>query len=582
MRFLVYLLLVLSTSLTMLAADEIRPDFAMESDPVLKIPEPVVGFSKKLKPLWLSALARPEADLQRLSADTIAQAHSFGVPELIEAAPLLKKIVTADSTQPVARFAAARALIVLDAKEAASDLFDVSQQHGADLRQLIEPTLAKWDFKPIRSVWQRRLNAKETRHRELLLAIHGLGATADDSAVPLLLSLTQDVQQTSATRLAAARSVGRIRAAELEADAERLSQTKSATIVDRLCAVALLDRHTTEPAQRVLLRLARDLEPSVAAAALTRLNAIDHDLVVPLAEKAMQNDDAPVRQQGVEAFAARPTPERVAVLARLLDDPHPKLRGRVRDALFDLAKKPDLESAVRESATLTLAGEQWRGQEQATLLLGALNHKPAAPRFVNLLESDRGEVMIAAAWGLRKLAVRETLPAIFSKATQQTEALLKNANSTEIELQVAHLFEALGLMQHLPADVLLRRYLPKDSRLGEFSRSAAIWGLGHMHAGRADEPLAVLMVERLTESPAAIPFEFTRVRWASAVSLGRLRATSQVPRMREFLGPAVSPVVTSLAIRWAINEITGELLPNAKPMVISKTGWFLESLDNDD
>lgn len=55
MRFLVYLLLVLSTSLTMLAADEIRPDFAMESDPVLKIPEPVVGFSKKLKPLWLSA-----------------------------------------------------------------------------------------------------------------------------------------------------------------------------------------------------------------------------------------------------------------------------------------------------------------------------------------------------------------------------------------------------------------------------------------------------------------------------------------------------------------------------------------------
>ena len=33
----------------------------------------------------------------------------------------------------------------------------------------------------------------------------------------------------------------------------------------------------------------------------------------------MQNDDAPVRQQGADAFVARPTPERIAVLAKLLE-----------------------------------------------------------------------------------------------------------------------------------------------------------------------------------------------------------------------------------------------------------------------
>ncbi|RLT21016.1 MAG: phycocyanin alpha phycocyanobilin lyase [Planctomycetota bacterium] len=581
MRFAVRLLLILGVSLTAHAAEEIRPDFAMESDPVLIIPEPVFGFSKKSKPLWLSALARPEADLQRLSAETIAQAHFFGVPELIDAAPLLKKIVTAESTHPVARFAAARALIALDATDTAADLFEVSQRHGADLRQLIEPALAKWKFEPIRSVWRQRLSAKDTRHRELLLAIHGLGESADGSAVPALLSIAHDSRRSSACRLAAARSAGRLREADLETDAERLTQPASATIVERLCAVSLLDRHASEAAQSALLRLARDREPSVAVAALTRLNAIDHDLVVPRAEQAMQNDDAPVRQQGVDAFVARPTPERIAVLAKLLDDPHPKLRGRVRDALFVLAKRPELDSAVRQSATKMLAGDRWRGQEQAALLLAALDHKPAAPRFVELVESTRVEVMIAAAWGLRKLAVRETLPAIFSKATRQTEIRLKQGSLPELDVQVAHLFEALGLMQHAPADPLLRKYFPKDPKLGELSRSAAIWGLGHLYAGTTEEPLAVLMVERLTESPAAIPFEFPRVRWASAVSLGRMRAKSQVPRMRAFLGPVVGPETTSLAIRWAINEITGELLPNAEPMVVTKAGWFLEPLDED-
>lgn len=582
MRFAVCLWLTLGLALMARAAGEIRPDFAMESDPELKIPEPVIGFHKKSKPLWLSALARPEADMQRLSAETIAQAHLFGVPELIEAAPTLRMIVIAEASHPNARFSAARALTVLDVTETAPDLFEVSQRHGADLRQLIEPALSKWKFEPVRSVWQRRLSTKDTRHRELLLAIHGLGESGDGSAVPELLSLTHDMRRSSAVRLAAAQSAGRLQDVGLEAEAERLTQPTSATIVNRLCAVALLDRHASESAQSALLRLARDREPSVAAAVLTRLNAIDHNLVLPLAEQAMQNDDAPVRQQGADAFMARPTPERIAVLAKLLDDPHPDLRGRVRDALFVLAKSPELDAAVRQSATNLLAGDRWRGQEQAALLLAALNHKPAAPRFVELLESTRGEVMIASAWGLRKIALPETLPAIFSKATRQTEIRLKQPTLPELDAQVAHLFEALGLMHHAPAESLLRSYVPKDARHGELSRSAAIWGLGHLHAGRPDEPLAVQMVGRLTESPAAVPPESSRVRWASAVSLGRMLAKSQVPQMRAFLGPKVGPDFTSLAIRWAINELTGELLPDAEPSIVSKSGWFLEPLDEDE
>ena len=107
---------------------------------------------------------------------------------------------------------------------------------------------------------------------------------------------------------------------------------------------------------------------------------------------------------------------------RLLDDPHPAVRGSVREALYALAQRPDLGDSIRQVATQVLAGDRWRGLEQAALLLAALDHKPAAPRLVELLEFGRPEVGVAAGWGLKKLAVPETLPAMLDKATRQTAA----------------------------------------------------------------------------------------------------------------------------------------------------------------
>ncbi|MBC7818994.1 MAG: phycocyanin alpha phycocyanobilin lyase, partial [Planctomycetaceae bacterium] len=121
---------------------------------------------------------------------------------------------------------------------------------------------------------------------------------------------------------------------------------------------------------------------------------------------------------------------------------------------------------------------------------------------------------------------------------------------------------------------------PKNLALGEFSRGGAIWALGHLHAGIPDEPLAQLMIERLTEPMGAIPPEATRVRVACAISLGRMQAKSQAARMRSFVGPNVGFDPTSMAIRWSIHELTGETLPDPeRPVVSAKGNWFLEPLD---
>lgn len=557
---------------------EIRVEFAMDHDPDVTPPNLVTIFPENILSLWLTALARPEAEMQRMAAESIAQAHAFNLPDIEKAKPALLKVVSAESSHSAARFAAARALIVLDARDTAAALFEASQRHGADLRQLVEPALAKWKFEPVRSVWLKRLSAPSIHLRDLMLAIRGVRDVGDGACVEALLKITHDSLRPVSARLEAARSVGTLKDSGLEEDALRFSSKKSAAIFDRLCAAALLDRHYSESARAALLQFAQDAEPSVATAALASLNAQDPGLVVPLAEQALRNDDANVRLQGVIAFTERPSPERVAAMARRLDDPHSGVRETVRESLFRLARTPELDSPIRESASAVLNGDSWRGQEQATLLLAALDHKPVAGRLVELLESPRDEVMVAAAWGLRQLAVPETLPAILDKATRQTETRKQATMLTAVDAQVALLCETLGLMKYAPSEELLRRYVPKDLTMGELSRGAAIWGLGKLHADKPDEDLAKQFFERLTD-PSIEPQETDRVRIMSVIAMGTMKAKSQVEPLRTSSAAAVAPTRQYMAIRWAMQVLAGEKMPEPKPAVLTQYGWFLEPLE---
>ncbi len=581
MRFIITLLAGLWLTAGTIARGEIQTNFAMDSDPLLETPEQIVVFPVNHVPLWLKALARPEADLQRRAANAIAEAHLLGCPDLEGAKPRLLQIASGENSIPAARLAAARALVVLDDDESADTLFAVSQKHGSDLRQLIEPALAKWKYQPIRKVWQQRLESGDTRHRDLMLAINGLQAVPEGSAVPALLSIVHDTLRPTASRLAAARAAGHIQNTNLESDAERLIKPTAPSITNRLCAVSLLKQHRGQAALALFLRLANDDEPTIAAEALTTLNATEPQLILPIGEQVLSNRDANVRLQGIATYATLATPDRVTRLARLLDDPHPGVRGQVRERLFVLAKETELKTPILQTATDVLSDTSWRGQEQAALLLAALDYKLVAARLVQLLDSPRGEVMVASAWGLRVLAVPDTLPAIQEKVQREFDERMKPAVSTiAADAQVGHLCEALGLMKYAPAEPLLQRFVPKNLILGELSRSGAIWALGHLHAGVPDEPLAQLMTGRLTESMMVIPAEMTRVRVASAISLGRMKAKSQLAPMRKYYGPMPGHDPVALAIRWALHEITGETQPELeRPTISAKTNWFLQPLD---
>ena len=162
-----------------------RESFAAEVDSISandpKIPEreavkQVLVFPPKLKAIWVEALQRPEIDLQRQSAETIARAHKLGMTDLADVVPLLIERLEAADSKPIVRYAAARTLIVLNAREAAPVLMKHAQTGGFDMAQLVEPACARWEVREdVRRV-DRPPGECEVAAPELVLAMQAADA----------------------------------------------------------------------------------------------------------------------------------------------------------------------------------------------------------------------------------------------------------------------------------------------------------------------------------------------------------------------------------------------------------------------
>ena len=151
------------------------------------MPKPVPSVTSRPLPLWIEALTAPDADLRREAADTIVLAHRLQMPDLTTAVPALTRALDAPGQDAAVIAAAARALIVLDARQTAPSLFARARAGGMELAQIVEPALARWDHKPMRSVWLDRLSDPGARRTLLFLAMDGLAAVGEKDSVPRLL-----------------------------------------------------------------------------------------------------------------------------------------------------------------------------------------------------------------------------------------------------------------------------------------------------------------------------------------------------------------------------------------------------------
>ena len=322
--------------------------------------------------------------------------------------------------------------------------------------------------------------------------------------------------------------------------------------------------------------LGTDPEPAVAGEAFRSLFRHNPDLVLPLAESGLKSPDANIRRVGIETYVELPTEERLRTLSLRLNDPHPELRGLVRESFYALSEDFSLEPAIRQSSIAILNGDDWRGQEQAALLLAALDEESIAGRLIELLDSPRPEVMVAAAWSLKTIAVPATAETILTFAQHRTDAVMPPVTHT-IDDQLAHLFELFGILKYVEAVPLLKVYIPHAEKYGTNSRASAIWALGVILEGQTNESLAEQLMERVMDT-AGIPPELFEVRRTSVLTLGRIEAQAQLPVLKLLIGDQVDSELMDLTLRWTILRLSGEELPIVPPTPINRTGWFLEPL----
>jgi len=561
-----------------LHAEDSLPDSIMYHDPELPQAKIAHVFPEHLMPAWLDALHRPEADYQSRPALTILLAHKEGLHGTTAAIEPLLETLARPEQKDMVRLAAAQALIELDAQQSASQLFQQAQAGDHDLRDLIEPALAKWKFQPAREIWLERLRRPETIPGDLVLALRGLAALKVIEAIPSLTDLVQSRQASWPIRLEAARALGEIKTSGSESDARGLAADPAPNAAGaRLAASWLLRHHQGGETTKILQTLARDAEPAVAAVALERLLEMDPKLVMPAIDVVLASPDAKVRSFGVEALCRDPTVERLPLLAARLDDPHPDVRTKARQSLFDLGTKASFRDSVIREGMKVLYGRNWRGLEQTTFLLGQLDHKPAAGRLVELLKFDRPEVLIAAGWGLRRLAVPETLPNAlehFLSIVRIAQANQKSRKPQALPLeawdqQLSHLAQFMGQFRYQPAEPAFRAQIPRIRKgpveapiLGQESRAASVWAMGWLYEGKADPQLARQLEDRLKDVPKRMdPGENPRVRRMSAIALGRMKSNSSLDVLKSFHWklPTLDPV--SHACGWSIQQLTGEAPP---------------------
>jgi hypothetical protein len=333
----------------------------------------------------------------------------------------------------------------------------------------------------------------------------------------------------------------------------------------------------------------QDAAPPVQVIALHRLTQIDARLAAERIPELSASTDANVRGSVVENLEAVANAEAATRLGRMLDDINMKVRCAAREALVRLAATPTLSAPVRAAAAASLNAPPaaWRGQEQAGYVLGALHETAAAPRLVELMDSPRAEVRIAAVVALRRLDLPETTTAIFDHAkalaarwsgvNPQDVPALDRRTGEKWDTELAQAVQALALRHYAPAEDLMLKAVPREG-FGIEMRVASCWGLGKVLAGQPKAAAVGALAARASDNNMLV-MESPEVRAASCVSLGRMKAQGQVGMLRAQVELGSVPLVVKGAARWALMDMSGKPEPPLPVPMMSLPSWFLEPLD---
>ncbi len=517
----------------------------------------------------------PATQAQALEALADIARRELG--DLQAAIPAIRA-ATSSSDRAVRR-AAAIAIIEADARDAAADLLQIVEQSKDErLRARLEPTLAAWKHEPAVTMWGARLTDPQASSPSVALACDGLaavGSTESLADIRVILEKSPRFQ----SRIAAARAIGQL---DPKLGLKLHAELADGRVPDQLAAVSLLSNDDSECHQK-LLGLCSSNANAVAAAAWVALEKHDPTVLRPLFDDGVEHPDTQVRLAVVRAMKHFPTVQNCDRLAIALGDQHIVVRNNARIVLEAFSvEKPLLDRIVMQAGRAIAAADNWCRVEQSLLLAALLKQNQFSEECVPLLTHERPEVFVTAAWLMHLYPNALVLKKVTTIAQERLKAVRRAPIElqTDMGLQMAHLFQLAGFLEHKPFQSLCEDQFNKSTGVGREGRAAAMWAIGMLNRDNPSEQLVGQLVRRLNDRTSDTNPEFDLVRYKCVMSLGRMNARSQVADIHKAYKVDTPVTFIPEASRWVLARF-GEEVPPERQMrdaVMKVGGWKLSPI----
>ena len=569
--------------------DVITDDWPMFSDPPFVDEQRVQEVSAQLIPTWIKALEADEQELKLVAAKTIGKAAELGVAGLDVTITPLIALVTDPDNRALVRHTAAMSLVQLNAKQAGESLLELVKSGDFDLSAIVEPAFAEWDTAGAVEVWRTRsveFQSKKQKSSSLFrLAIAGLGKIGNDADRQSLVAIAKDTEQNAVLRIAAARSVaGTLVQPDLEI-AEKLTATNR--VADYLIAALLASSPPSDENRdrslAMITKLVNSKHSTVHVVAYEALAKWNPAAVLGFGQQVTNHFHFRVRGAYANSLNQLITADNVLELATFLNDPHPQIRMQVREWLLTASKTEELLPSVISAMQSAIVSDHWRMQEQAMHIAVALDQKQVAVDIIELLKSQRNEVIATSGWALRRLAVPDTLPQILEyceglKVAFEGEKLPYDTMFS-INEQVAHLFQMFGQMKYAKSMPLMYRFIRKNQLIRFRVRSSAVWAAGLIYEGdlHGDPKLEKVLLERLNDD-APMPPEDDLVKRMACISLARMesKGTETISSLWKYHGRTKPFGALRGGTEYALERLIAEKFPTPAAKIYSTGPWLLE------
>ena len=439
----------------------------------------------------------------------------------------------------------------LGSNENAEALWSIAQKRP-ELSLLIERILIDWGNQLPLSTWRSRVAQFQGDWQAVSIAIRGMEILQDYAAVDDLVTLFSKPNLPLPIKIEASRVLGILKSTGLEALAQEVYESNS-DFTD-LIAGNLIAQHNSKQALELQLAILNSDQAASVSIAFESISKFHPKQGEVLAADLINHKEFHVRRLAIENLSKSPIEANLRLLAGVFRDQNVGLRDQARQSLVDLANSPEVRPVVDKIVDEEIVADDRRVLEQAIILAVQLNRRDVCVSLLKHLNHEDEIVKIRAAWGLQELASDEMVLSRILELVKSFSERLKEGtgiNPTE-RFQLTYLIHAFGSNRYLPAEPLLREYVPEmEQKMTPHARAAAIWALGMIHQGSKDATLSAQIEERFFD--LGPPFaEYENVRYTSAITLARLGAMEDPSSLRTAGGSL--PYKMGVVVNWAIEN----------------------------